>query len=273
MEMSYETLIVEKRGRVGWLIFNRPESMNAFNLKMADELIDAWRQLDDDDDVRVIVNTGRGRAFQTGVDVKEVAEAGGMGNRVAGRERRDDERGGGMTARTNNVWKPVICAVNGLCVGGGFHFVGDADIVVASTGATFMDSHVSVGQVSALEPIGLIGRIPFEAIMRMVLLGRYERLDAERALQLGMISQIIDAERFEDEVQVLAEKVALNSPSTMILSKYAIWRGLEAGRTEALEFGLKAVRDFWDHPDNAEGARAFAEKREANWAPPRRPRI
>jgi enoyl-CoA hydratase len=113
-----------------------------------------------------------------------------------------------MTARTNNPWKPVICAVNGLCVGGSFHFVGDADIVVASTSATLMDSHVSVDQVSALEPIGLIGRIPLEAIMRMVLLRRYERLDADRALQLGMISQIIDADRFEDEVQALAERVA-----------------------------------------------------------------
>lgn len=271
--MSYKHLIVENRGHVGWLIFNRPEALNAFNLEMADELVRAWRQLDEDDEVRVIVNTGRGRAFQTGVDVKEVSEAGGMGNRVAAREAEPQDRRGGMTARTNEVWKPVVCAVNGLCVGGGFHFVGDADIVVASADATFMDSHVSVGQVSALEPIGLLGRIPFEAIMRMVLMGRHERLSAQRAYELGMVSQIIDPEHFEDEVQALAETIARNSPSTMILSKYAIWQGLERTREEALAFGLEAVKDFWDHPDNVEGARAFAERREPDWAPPRRPRI
>lgn len=271
--MGYETLEVEHRGHVGWLIFNRPEALNAFNLKMADELSAAWRELEDDDQVRVIVNTGRGRAFQTGVDVQEVSDAGGMGNRNAGREPSDGKSRGSMTARTSDVWKPVIAAVNGLCVGAGFHFVADADIVVASTAAAFMDSHVSVGQVSALEPIALIGRIPFEAIMRMVLMGRHERFGPERARELGLISQIFDAETFEDDVQALAETVAKNSPTTMMLSKKAIWHALECGREQALDYGLAAVKEMWDHPDNAEGALAFAERRPAEWASPRRPRI
>jgi enoyl-CoA hydratase len=267
--MGYETLEVERRGHVGWLIFNRPEVLNAFNLKMGEELSDAWRELEADDQVRVIVNTGRGRAFQTGVDVREVSDAGGMGNRNSG----GSQARGGMTARTNDVWKPVIAAINGLCVGAGFHFVADADIVVASQAAAFMDSHVSVGQVSALEPIGLIGRMPFGAILRMVLMGRHERFGPERAMELGLISQIIDEETFEADVQSLAETVARNSPTTMMLSKKAIWSGLEYGRAEALAYGLEAVKDMWDHPDNVEGARAFAERRDADWAPPRRPRI
>jgi enoyl-CoA hydratase len=267
--MGYETIEVERRGRVGWLIFNRPEVLNAFNLTMAAELSAAWRELEADDQVRVIVNTGRGRAFQTGVDVREVSDAGGMGNRVKGAQKSE----GGMTARSNDVWKPVIAAVNGLCVGAGFHFVVDADIVVASRAAVFMDSHVSVGQVSALEPIGLIGRIPFEAILRMVLMGRHERFGPERARELGMISQIFDEGTFEADVQALAETIARNSPTTMMLSKKAIWHGLECGRQDALAYGMEAVKDLFDHPDNVEGARAFAEKREPNWAPPRPPRI
>ena len=267
--MGYETIEVERRGHVGWLIFNRPEVLNAFNLKMAEELSDAWRELEADEQVRVIVNTGRGRAFQTGVDVREVSDAGGMGNRNSS----GSNAKGGMTARTNDVWKPVIAAINGLCVGAGFHFVVDADIVVASRVAAFMDSHVSVGQVSALEPIGLIGRIPFGAIMRMVLMGRHERIGPERAMELGLVSQIIDEETFEADVQTLAETIARNSPTTMMLSKKAIWYGLECGREEALAYGLEAVKDLWDHPDNVEGARAFAERREADWAPPRRPRV
>ena len=267
--MSYETLEVVRRGHVGWLMFNRPDVLNAFNLKMAEELSEAWRELDADDRVRVIVNTGRGRAFQTGVDVREVSDAGGMGNRNSG----GSQAQGGMTARTNDVWKPVIAAVNGLCVGAAFHFVADADIVVASRAAVFMDAHVSVGQVAALEPIGLIGRIPFEAIMRMVLMGRHERFGPDRARELGLISQIFEEETFEAEVQALAETVARNSPTTMMVSKKAIWQGLECGRQAALAYGLEAVKDLWDHPDNVEGARAFAERREPDWAPPRRPRI
>jgi enoyl-CoA hydratase len=160
-----------------------------------------------------------------------------------------------------------------MCVGAGFHFIVDADIVVASRVAYFMDSHVSVGQVSALEPIGLIGRIPFESIMRMVLMGRHERFGPDRARELGLISQIFDAETFESDVQALAETIARNSPTTMMLSKKAVWHGLEYGRQDALAYGLEAVKDMWDHPDNVEGARAFAEKREADWAPPRRPRV
>ena len=100
MAYDYETLLVEKRGHVAWLYFNRPDALNAFNVQMTDDLNDAWKELDADDDVRVIVNTGKGRAFQTGVDVKEVSEAGGMAGRGAGRERKE----GGFTALTIELW-------------------------------------------------------------------------------------------------------------------------------------------------------------------------
>jgi enoyl-CoA hydratase/carnithine racemase len=119
----------------------------------------------------------------------------------------------------------------------------------------------------------LVGRIPFEAIMRLVLMGRHERLSSERARELGLVSQIFGAENFEAEVQDLAETIASNSPSTMMASKKAIWGALERNREAAMAYGLEMVRDFWDHPDNLEGARAFAEKREATWAPPRAPGI
>jgi enoyl-CoA hydratase/carnithine racemase len=266
---SYETLVVERRGPVGWLIFNRPEALNAMNITMGRELGRAWRELDADDEVKVIVNAGRGRAFQSGVDVKEVAAAGGMGGRNAqARAEGAQERSGpGMTAHNNNVWKPVICAVNGVCAGAGFHFVVDADFVVASTAASFVDPHVSVGQVTALEPIGLLGRIPFGTIMRMVLMGRFERFDAARAYELGLVTQVIEAERFEEECQALAETIARNSPTCMMLSKKAVWNGLEVGREAALAEGMRLLSSFYDHPDNAEGARAFAEKRDPHWEP------
>jgi len=107
----------------------------------------------------------------------------------------------------------------------------------------------------------------------MMLMGRHERFGPERARELGLISQIFDEATFDADVQDLAETVAQNSPTTMMLSKKAIWHGLECGRQEALAYGSEAVRDMWNHPDNVEGARAFAERRDPDWAPPRRPRI
>jgi enoyl-CoA hydratase len=208
------------------------------------------------------------------VDLKEVADAGGEADLPADHgvgPSPDGWVGHGWTAISNGVWKPVICGVNGICAGGAFHFVGDSDIVVASRNATFTDPHVSVGQPTAMEPLGLLGRMPFEAIMRMVLVGRFERLDADRAFQLGLVSQVIDPDRFEEEVQELADKVARNSPSTMMTSKCAIWQGMEAMREVAVERGMAIVRAMWGHPDNAEGARAFAERREPRWASPTPP--
>jgi enoyl-CoA hydratase/carnithine racemase len=268
---TYETLIVERRGHVGWLIFNRPEALNAHNLQMLVEVPQAWEELADDDDVRVIVNTGRGRGFSTGADVREIAAAGGMGARMAKLDEGNPAPRRGLGARANDVWKPVITAVNGVCAGGGLHFVAEADIVLASSNATFVDTHVSVGQVAALEPIGLYGRMPFSAILRMALIGRHERLNAERAHQLGMVDEVVDPpEALEAVAQALAEKIALNSPSALMATKRAIWEATEVGRAAALAEGMEYVKGFWGHPDNSEGARAFSEKRDPDWAPPSR---
>jgi enoyl-CoA hydratase/carnithine racemase len=97
-----------------------------------------------------------------------------------------------FTAWHQGVEKPVITAVNGLCAGSAFHWVADADIVIAASDAQFFDPHVSVGQVVSLEAIALIRKMPAEAVMRMAFVGKYERMPAERALQLGMISEIVD---------------------------------------------------------------------------------
>ncbi len=268
---SYETLIVERRGHVGWLIFNRPDALNAHSLTMLEEIPRAWEELSNDDDVRVIVNTGRGRGFCTGADVREIAAAGGMGQRMAKLDEKTPGRRRGLGARANDVWKPVITAVNGVCAGGGLHFVADADIVLASTNATFVDTHVSVGQVAALEPIGLVGRLPFSAIMRMALVGRHERLSAQRAFELGMVDELVDPpEELEAAAQRLAETIAKNSPSALMTTKRAIWNALETGREAALAEGMEYVKGFWNHPDNLEGPSAFSEKREPSWAPPSR---
>jgi enoyl-CoA hydratase/carnithine racemase len=263
---TYETLVVERRGPVGWLINNRPDQLNAMNSAMRDELAVAWVELDADPDVRVIVHTGEGRAFQTGVDVAEIASDGvGMERYRQSMETFDVH----FTAWHQHVTKPVITAVNGICAGGGFHWVADADICIAASDAQFFDPHVSVGQVVSLEAIGLMRKMPVEAVMRMAFVGRYERMPAGRAYELGMISQVVDPpERLRDEAQALAETVARNSPAAMAATKRALWRALELGLTDACKAGAEDLVSMWGHPDQTEGPAAFAEKREARWAPP-----
>jgi enoyl-CoA hydratase/carnithine racemase len=263
--MGYESLLIERRGAVGWLIFNRPAEGNAMDAQMLDDLESAWSELNADPAVRVIVNTGEGRSFQTGLDVVQLARDPAALRKQSGRTRRAELR---MTAWHNQVWKPVIAAVNGTCAGGGLHFVADADIVLASSNATFLDPHVSLGQVTAYEAIGLTRKIPFEAVMRMALVGRHERISAERALALGMVSQVVDPpERLREEAQSLAEKIAENSPAAMAATKRALWGALEAGLTDACKAGAKELVSMWGHPDQEEGPRAFAEKRAPRWQP------
>jgi enoyl-CoA hydratase/carnithine racemase len=261
--VTYQHLLVERHGPVGWLINNRPDQLNAMNALMRDEFADAWRELDEDPDVRVIVHTGNGRAFQTGVDVTEIASDGvGMERYRQSVEDFDLH----FTSWHQQVWKPVITAVNGICAGGGFHWVADADIVICAADAQFFDPHVSVGQVVSIEAIGLMRKMPVEAVMRMAFVGRYERMSAARAYEVGMVSEIVDPpEQLRERAQELAEMVARNSPAAMAATKRALWGALEMGLTDACRAGAKELMSMWGHPDQTEGPAAFAEKREPRW--------
>jgi enoyl-CoA hydratase/carnithine racemase len=262
---AYETLVVERRGGVGWLRFDRPDVGNAMDATMLAELESAWRELDADPDVRVIVNTGNGPSFQTGLDVAQLSRDRDALREQSRRTKRAELR---LTAWHNRVWKPVIAAVNGVCAGGGLHFVADADIVIAASDATFLDPHVSVGQVTAFETIALARKSPMEAITRMALVGRYERMTAARAHELGILSEVVDPpDRLDAAAQALGETIARNSPSAMRATKKALWSALELGLTDACRAGAAELIAMWGHPDQEEGPRAFVERREPRWEP------
>ena len=118
----------------------------------------------------------------------------------------------------------------------------------------------------SIEAIGLMRKMPVEAVMRMALVGRHERMSASRAYELGMVSQVVDPpERLREEAQALAEKIARNSPAAMAATKRALWGALEAGLTDACRAGAAELVSMWGHPDQAEGPLAFTEKREPVW--------
>jgi enoyl-CoA hydratase/carnithine racemase len=168
----------------------------------------------------------------------------------------------------NRVWKPVLCAVNGLCVGGGLHFVVDADLVLASRNAAFMDAHVNVGMVGALENVGLAQRLPLGSALRLTLMGRHYRMPAQRAYELGLVDELVDAPGdLLPKALELAGQLLENSPQAMALSKQAVWGSREQGYGAALEHAWALLRLHWQHPDFREGPRAFEQRRPPRWNP------
>jgi enoyl-CoA hydratase/carnithine racemase len=264
MTAAYTRLDVYRDGPVGWIVFDRPDVANAMDAVMFDELERAWQELDADPDVRAIVNTGNGDAFQTGLDVRALA-----GDREGLREhaRRTRDAQLRFTAWHLQIWKPVIAAVNGVCAGGGLHFVADADIRIAADTATFVDPHVSIGQAVAYETIALAVQSPMEAILRMALTGRHERMTAARAYQLGIVGELTEPAALRTRAQALGETIARNSPTAMALSKQALWGAFERGLTDACRAGGQRLLAMWGHPDQEEGPRAFAERRAPDWRP------
>src|SRR5262249_42488191 len=133
-----------------------------------------------------------------------------------------------LTAWHNDVWKPVIAAVNGVCAGGGLHFVADADIVLMAEGATLVDPHVSVGQATVYETIALVKKSPMEAMLRMALVGRHERITAQRAYQLGICSEVVAADGLRNAAQQLGELIAQHPTPWLAATKRALWAVLES---------------------------------------------
>jgi (E)-benzylidenesuccinyl-CoA hydratase len=261
----FETLLYEKADGVATLTLNRPDRHNAFNLTMARELRAAWEAIKADAEVVSVVVTGAGeKAFCTGMDVADVASGAARGSGAVSRE---DAPWLHLTAIHNRCWKPVVTAVNGMVVGGGLHFVADSDLVVCAEHATFFDTHVKVGLIAGLEPVGLARRIPLEAVLRMALLGGAERMTAQEALALGLVGEVLPAARVLPRARELAAKIAEHSPTALARTKQCIWESLDVGLDEAMGRTWRAINEHTDHDDLAEGARAFVEKRRPRWKP------
>ena len=264
--MAFETLLYEVRDRVATITLNRPERHNAFNVAMGRELRQAWSQVKKDPAIVCAIVTGAGeRAFCTGMDVADVAD--GSAREHGEGEDRDGAFYSRLTAVQNRCWKPVITAVNGMVCGGGLHFIADSDLIVAADHATFFDTHVKIGLVAGLEPVGLARRLPLEAVLRMALLGGSERVSAQRAYELGLVGDVLPADKVMARARELAAKIAEHSPTALARSKRAIWQSLDTGLEQALDRTWDIIQEHGEHPDPREGPLAFVERRRPKWAP------
>lgn len=236
MELSeLTTVVADLSEHVLTITLNRPHKLNAFNQPMMDEFKALWSYAADDDNVHVVVLRAAGdRAFSTGVDVIEKYDE--PENPFA---RRDPSQW--LSPKLAGCWKPVVCAVHGMVAGGAFYWLNEADIVIASDDVEFFDPHVSFGLVASLEPIGLLRRIPLGEVLRIALLGLDERMSGARALQIGLVSELLPRDQLWARAQYLAERIARKPPSATQGTVRAVWESLDATRSQALSTGMSYV--------------------------------
>ena len=227
-----ETLLHIGADHVATVTLNRPKKINAFNQGTLDDFDAIWRFVRETAFVHAVVIQAEGeRGFCSGVDIGE------------GYDRNpniwhEDDPGVHLGARSNKVWKPVICAVHGITAGGAFYWLNEADIIICAEGTTFFDPHVSYGMVAAIEPIGLVRRIPLGEVLRIALSGVDERVSAERALQIGLVSEIVPPDRLRARAHELAASVAAKPPAAVQGTVRAIWESLDDTRSQAVARGL-----------------------------------
>jgi enoyl-CoA hydratase/carnithine racemase len=257
-ERRADAIVVARRAHTGVVLLDRPEVGNAHNRAMIRALSETWLEFDDDPDVRcMVMGSTNERHFCTGIDLKEVASSRfGDGSRL---------RGTGQTHRDVPVLKPMVAAVEGMVVGGGLHWVVEADIVVASDEATFRDTHVNVGFVGNRENLGLVLKAGLGAALYLSLVGTSAVLDARRGQELGLVQEVVPAGDVLRRALELADTINRNSPSAMANELRTLWAMARLHYDDAVAFGWELLAKQQQHPDSVEGPRAFAEKREARW--------
>ncbi|MGW5382635.1 enoyl-CoA hydratase/isomerase family protein [Nocardia sp. NPDC003963] len=235
---EFETILLEVDpvDRVATLTLNRPERLNAFNRTMCAEVERAWQIVKLDDSVNAVVLRAAGdRAFSAGLDITvPYGQPAGIWHH--------EDPGESLSPKWQKMWKPVVCAVHGICTAGAFYFVNEADVVLCSHEATFFDSHVSAGLVSALEPVGLMRRIGLGETLRMALMGNDERVTAQTALRIGLVSEVVAREQLWARAHAVAATIAAKPPTATQGTVKAIWESLDKPYRAALDHGLVYTR-------------------------------
>jgi enoyl-CoA hydratase/carnithine racemase len=234
--MGFEAITFEVADNVATITLNRPDAMNSFNDAMAADMTTAWETIRDEDDIHVAVLQANGdRAFCTGVDIK----GGGTWFQKDNVWNTFDP---GITLGPkmhHRVWKPVVTAVHGICAGGAQYFLNESDIIICSDDAVFFDPHANVGIVSALEPMGMLHRgVPLGDVLRWALMGNEERITADTALRLGLVTEVVARDDLRSRARNIALSIAQRNPKAIQGTIRAIWESMEMPRTTAIHNGM-----------------------------------
>ncbi len=269
--MSYETILYEVKDRVATITLNRPDKLNAISYTMMREINEASWKAEHDHDVWTIVITGKGRALCAGADVGQMpTNNGGLNSDAIWGETYLDsmkqwDAPQEATPPYMHMTKPILCAVNGICAGAGLDLITTTDISIASEDATFFDPHVSIGIVSGREMVRLARVLPLNIAMRVALMGKHERMTAQRAYELGLISEVVPADKLMGRMYEIAAIVNTNAPLAVRGTRMSIRKGLSLPTYEA-EVLAESYRLRVAMSDDAkEGPLSFLEGRDPKW--------
>jgi E-phenylitaconyl-CoA hydratase len=227
------TIEFDVTDHVATVSLNRPDRMNSFTERMAEELGTVWARVRDDDDIRVAVVRANGdRAFCTGIDVSE-------GTWWTHKPIFNQEDPGELLGpKAHRVWKPVIGALHGIVAGGAMYFVNECDFSICAESTTFFDPHANVGIVSALEPMGMLALgVPYGEVMRWALLGSEERITAQTALRIGLVTEIVPDDQLRSRAMELAREIAARRPIGVQGTVRAMWEARDLPPSTAARHG------------------------------------
>ncbi len=262
---NFETVLFDVSDRVATITLNRPERKNAMNQQLKDDLRECWKMVKADPEIWVAIITGAGDGFSSGADVESLA----TGGFVKPDRWRELSMIDGIvdlpTPRRMRVHKPVIAAVNGVVAGFSLDLVSESDIPIASEKAYFVDPHVSIGYVSSHEMVNMARRVPVAACLRMALLGSRERMTAQRAYEIGLVTEVVPHDQLMPRARELAAMILTNSPLAVWGTKMGILQGLGLPIPQAEEIAAGYLEIVEQSDDHKEGPRSFIEKRKPRW--------
>ncbi len=254
--MAYQSILTEKKARVGLITINRPKAYNALNSQVLTELVDALNSFDADDDIGAMVIAGSEKAFAAGADIKE----------MHGKTAADMYKGSFVDSwdAVRAIKKPIIAAVSGFALGGGAELAMLCDMIVASESAKFGQPEINLGIIPGAGGTQRLTRAVGKAIaMEMVLNNR--TLSAQEAANFGLVNRVVPVESFLDEALSLAQEIAVRAPIALQVAKEAVNHAFETSLTEGVAFERRLFQLLFSTDDRTEGMSAFVEKRPANW--------
>jgi len=250
------TIRYETAGGVATITLDRADRHNAFTSTMCDEMAATWAHIREDRDVRAVIVTAAGdKAFCTGIDRSEVPAEDGE---YTFDPLTYEDPGGRLGPRSNECWKPVVVAVNGMACGGAFYLLGEADIIIAADHATFFDPHVTYAMPAVFEPALMLHRMPFGEVMRMTLMGNHERISAARALEIGLVTEVTPAAELQAAAQRIAGAIAAQPPTAVQASLRSLWAARELTRAQMLDVGNTFLNLAMSAEAMAEGQVTFS---------------
>jgi enoyl-CoA hydratase len=254
--MNYSSLLLTRHPGYAIVQFNRPDVLNAINIKLMEEIVDALESLDTDDAVRAIILTGNEKAFAAGADIKEMTDAGAVEMLLRDQFARWD--------RIRKIKKPMIAAVSGFALGGGCELAMTCDIIIASETAKFGQPEINIGVMPGAGGTQRLTRaVGKYKAMEMVLTGRM--IGAEEAHRWRLVNKVVPVEFFLREAESLATEIASKPPVAVRLAKEAVLKAFDTTIEGGLEFERKNFYLLFASEDQKEGMKAFIEKRKAEW--------